>query len=47
MRVEPMEVGPCVVVFGIGEEGGVDIVNFGVGGGWRDVSEKEESMMPT
>lgn len=47
MGVEPMEVGPCVVVLGIGEEGCVDIFDFGVGRGWGDVREEKESVVPT
>ena len=47
MRVEPMEVGPCVVVLGIGEEGCVDIFYFGIRGGRGDVREEKESVVPT
>jgi len=47
MGVEPVEVGPCVVVLGIGEEGCVDIFYFGVGRGWGDVREEKEAMVPT
>lgn len=41
MRVEPVEVGPCVVVLGIGEEGCVDIFYFGIREGRGDVREEK------
>ena len=47
MGVEPVEVGPCMVVLGIGEEGCVNIFYFGVGRGWGDVREEKESVVPT
>lgn len=47
MRVEPVQVGPCVVVLGIWEEGCVDIFDFGVGRGRGDVREEKKSVVPT
>lgn len=40
MRVEPVQVCPRVVVFRVGEEGEVDVVDFGCWVGWGDVSEE-------